>query len=148
MLEWMPCVRANRKERKTEETAEKPTYDYGMHGDAEDEDENKMKVRDCWTACQNGTTRCGILSTRSDTCCVVLWPVNIRQYAKLSSAAGGRVVTVKAVQPYGSFQTGARANGLVTLTSALRRYPVSTRLLRPGAVRCLVLSLMSCELRV
>ena len=25
----------------TEETAEKPTYDYGMHGDAEDEDENE-----------------------------------------------------------------------------------------------------------
>ena len=25
----------------TEETAAKPTYDYGMHGDAEDEDENE-----------------------------------------------------------------------------------------------------------
>ena len=58
----------------------------------------KVKVRDCWTACQNGTTRCCILSTRSDSCCVVLCPVNIRQYAKLSSAAGGRVVTVKAVR--------------------------------------------------
>ena len=130
----------------TQETAEKSTYDYGIMGcTATRRMRMKMKVRDCWTACQNGTTRCGILSTRSDTCCVVLWPVNIRQYAKLSSAAGGRVVTVKAVQPYGSFQTGARANGLVTLTSALRRYPVSTRLLRPGAVGCLSLS---CELRV
>ena len=74
--------------------------------------------------------------------------MNIRQYAKLSSAAGGRVVTVKAVQPYGSFQTGARGEvpGLEFDVLAPASYGFRTRrvpLLSASAGRTLPLELRS-----